>query len=104
VWLFDALYAQTDRFLTWFDKRHGRLVDLYTEHGGTREETERLMGIFRQREVPFYSGKEAEVTANQLRHSEPIFLFSELDHDAVIQGNQAFRRFLESSPLEELHR
>jgi len=103
VWLFDALYAQTDRVLAWFEKRHGRLVDLYTEHGGTKEETERLMGIFKQRGVSFYSGKEAEVTANQLRQSEPIFLFSDLDHDAVIQGNQAFRRFLESSRLAELH-
>ncbi len=97
VWLFDALYAQTDRFLAWFDKQHGRLVDLYTEHGGTKEETERLIGIFRQRGVPFYSGKELEVTASQLSQSEPIFLFSELEHDAVLQGNQAFRRFLESS-------
>jgi hypothetical protein len=97
VWLFDALYAQTDRFLAWFEKRHGRLVDLYTEHGGTKGETERLMEIFKQRGVSFYSGKEAEVTANQLRRSGPIFLFSDLDHDAVLQGNQAFRRFLESS-------
>jgi hypothetical protein len=101
VWLFDALYAQTDRFLAWFDKRHGRFVDLYTEHGGTKAETERLMGIFKQRSLPFYSGNEA-VPVNQLRRSEPIFLFSDLDHDAVIQGNQAFRRFLESSRLEEL--
>jgi hypothetical protein len=103
VWLFDALYAQTDRFLAWFEKRHGRLMDLYTEHGGTKEETERLMGIFNQRGVPFYSGKETEVTAAQLRQHEPIFLFSDLDHDAVIHGNQAFRRFLESSRLAELH-
>ena len=97
MWLFDALYARTDQFLAWFDKRHGRLVDLYTEHGGTKEETERLMGIFKQRGVPFYSGKEAEMETNQLCQSEPIFLFSDLGHDAVIQGNQAFRRFLESS-------
>ena len=103
VWLFDALYAQTDRFLAWFDQRHGRLLSLYTEHGGTKEETERLMRILQQRGVPFYSGKEAEVTPNQLRQPEPIFLFSDLDHDAVIQGNNAFRRFLESSRLTEIH-
>jgi hypothetical protein len=36
AWLFDALYAQTERFLAWFDKQHGRLVDLYTEHGAPR--------------------------------------------------------------------
>jgi len=37
VWLFDALYAQTDRFLKWMDTRNGRLIDIYTEHGGTKE-------------------------------------------------------------------
>ncbi len=75
VWLFDALYARTERFLAWFDKRNSRLVDLYTEHGGTKEETERLMGIFKQRGVPLYSGKETEVKANELRQSEPTAIW-----------------------------
>ena len=44
VWLFDALYAQTDKFLAWFDKQHGRLLDIYTEHGGTKGETEAVDG------------------------------------------------------------
>jgi hypothetical protein len=99
VWLFDALYSHTDRFLAWFDQQHGRLVDLYTEHGGTKEETERLMGIFKQRELPLFAGKEPEVTASQLRQIQPIFLYTELEHDAVMQGTGAFRRLLESSSL-----
>src|SRR4051812_19731516 len=32
VWLFDALYAQADKFLTWFEKGDKRLLDIYTEH------------------------------------------------------------------------
>src|SRR5260370_30595309 len=39
VWLFDALYAQTEKFLAWMDKEGGRLLNIYTEHGGTRDET-----------------------------------------------------------------
>ena len=101
VWLFDALYAQTEQFLAWFDRQHGRLLDLYTEHGGTREETERLMGIFKQRGVPFVAAKEAEVVASQLRQSQPLFLVSEQPHDAVMQGTGAFRRLLETSSLAE---
>ena len=102
VWLFDALYAHVDRFLAWFDDQHGRLVDLYTEHGGTKEETERLMGIFRQREVPIFVGKEPGVTSSQLHQTQPIFLYTELEHDAVMQGTAAFRRLLESSRLRGL--
>ncbi|HEV2393143.1 MAG TPA: hypothetical protein VG146_12370 [Verrucomicrobiae bacterium] len=101
VWLFDALYAYLDRFLAWFEKEHGRLLDLYTDHGGTKEETERLMGILKGRGVPFFAGKESEVTASQLHQSQPIFLYTGLEHDAVIQGTRAFQRFLESSGLEK---
>src|SRR5262249_18067174 len=37
VWLFDALYAQTDKFLAWFEKGNKRLIDIYTDHGGTKQ-------------------------------------------------------------------
>ena len=36
VWLFDGLYAQTDRYLAWIDRRKGRFVDIYTDRGGTK--------------------------------------------------------------------
>jgi hypothetical protein len=42
------------------------------------------------------------VTASQLRLTQPIFLYTELEHDAVIQGTGAFQRFLETSSLEGL--
>src|SRR5206468_311886 len=31
VWLFDALYAQTEKFTDWFDHQHGRLINIFTE-------------------------------------------------------------------------
>jgi hypothetical protein len=40
VWLIDALYARTETFLAWWYESRGRLIDLYTEHGGTKDETE----------------------------------------------------------------
>jgi len=58
VWLFDALYAQTDRFLKWMDTRNGRLIDIYTEHGGTKERTEELIALLKKRETPVFVEKE----------------------------------------------
>lgn len=55
------------------------------------------MEILKQRKALFLAGKEPEVTANQLRQRQPIFLYTELEHDAVMQGSGAFRRLLESS-------
>jgi hypothetical protein len=60
VWLFDALYAGTDKFLAWLDQYHGRLLNLYTEHGGTKEETERLMATLKQRGKSCFAGKKVK--------------------------------------------
>src|SRR5262249_23570255 len=62
VWLFDALYAEADKFLAWFDKYHGRLLDVYTEHGGTKDETQKLMAMLKERGTPFFSGDETKET------------------------------------------
>jgi hypothetical protein len=102
VWLFDALYAQTDKFLAWFDKQHGRFVDLYTEHGGTKQETEQLMATLKGRQTKFFEGKEGEAKADELKSNRAIFLFSALPHDDIVDKHQTFRALLESSCLEPI--
>jgi hypothetical protein len=99
VWLFDALYAKTERFTFWFDHYPGRFIDLYTEHGGTKEETEALMKALAGNGAPFFSADETNATAADLRSHHLIFLFSELPHDEVLQRRETFRHFLESSFL-----
>ncbi len=98
VWLFDALYAHAERFALWFDHHAGRFVDIYTEHGGTKEETENLMQALRENGVPFFAGKEGAADEKDLR-SHLVFLFSDLPHDEVMQGRDAFRELLETSGL-----
>jgi hypothetical protein len=102
VWLFDALYARTERFVTWFDNHKGRFVDIYTEHGGTKEETQDLMAALQGNHVPFYSGDEATVTAKDLRDHHLIFLFSKLPHDETPQAHETFRQLLETSALDRI--
>lgn len=101
VWLFDALYARTDRFLSWFDTQQGRLVNIYTEHGGTKAETERLMTLLRQRNTRFYSGKESTNTVGHLKQDKLIFLLTDLGHNDVLDKHQTFRDFLQTSCLRE---
>lgn len=102
VWLFDALYARTERFALWFDHHPGRFIDLYTEHGGTRDESEALMTALAGTGVPYFSADETNATAADLRKHHLIFLFSELPHDEVMQRRDTFRRFLETSSLPPL--
>jgi hypothetical protein len=99
VWLFDALYAKTERFALWFDHHAGRFIDLYTEHGGTKDESEALMTALRGNGVPYFSADETNATAADLRNNHLLFLFSALPHDHVVQERETFRRFLETSFL-----
>ncbi len=99
VWLFDALYAKTERFALWFDHHPGRFIDLYTEHGGTKEETEALMAALTGNSVKYFSREETNASPADLCNNHLLFLFSELPHDEVVQGRDAFFRFLETSCL-----
>jgi len=101
VWLFDALYAHTDKFLGWWDKSHGRLIDIYTEHGGTRGETEKLMDLLRQRGTTLFAAKDKETTPANLRESRVVFLYSDLGHNDVLDKRNTFEQFLATSCLSE---
>ena len=49
VWLFDALYAEADKFLAWADKSPGRLLNIYTDGGGTKDDAEVMMKLLKAR-------------------------------------------------------
>jgi len=101
VWLFDALYAQTDRFLAWADQQHGRLLNIYTEHGGTKEETEQLMATLKKRGTDFYAGNEGDAKPSDLQTNRWVFLYSDLAHNDVLDKHQTFKTWLETSCLAQ---
>ena len=100
VWLFDALYAQADKFLAWQTNQQGRLLNIYTEHGGTKGETEQCMATLRQRGVAYrFAGKAHTAKPAELQANEPIFLYTDLPHNDVLAKHETFRTFLETSCL-----
>jgi hypothetical protein len=102
VWLFDGLYAQADKFARWFRRPATRFVNLYTENGGTKDDTDRLLAELRGEGMPFFAGQDPDVTAAQLRQNRLLFLFTPVNHHNVVHAHDAFRRFLETSCLEEI--
>lgn len=100
VWLFDALYGRTENFMNWFDSSHGRFVDIYTEHGGTKEETEKLIALLKQRGTTIYSGSEAAI--EDLKSNRLVFSYSALAHDEVVAKQETFRKLLETSCLPSI--
>ena len=97
VWLFDALYGRTDKFLVWIDRHQGRFIDLYTEHGGTKAETEKLMALLKKRGTAFFAGREGEAKPVDLQTNKQVFLFSDLPHNDVVHKRNEFSEFLKTS-------
>lgn len=102
VWLFDALYARTEKFVDWFEHSRGRLIDIYTEHGGTKAETEKLMASMKQKNAPLIATTEDQMNSTDLRTNRLVFIFTPLAHDEVMQKHSTFQKFLETSCLGEM--
>lgn len=99
VWLFDGLYAQGPRFLRWAQKYSGRLVDIYTENGGTKARTEEVMNTLKQQKFPMLVGSDEAVLVPQMRTNQYVFLSTDLGHNDVLAKRKTFQTFLEASCL-----
>jgi len=99
VWLFDSLYAQTDKFLAWIERQQGRFIDIYTEHGGTKARTEELMATLRQRGMPLFAANDGDANPEDLLTNRLIFLYTDLPHNDVVCQRQEFRDYLKTSCL-----
>jgi hypothetical protein len=102
VWLFDALYAETDKFLAWWDRQHGRLLNIYTDGGGTKDDTEAMMERLRKRGTPFLAKPDTAVTPEELRLGKLVFLHTDLGHNDVLEKRKTFCQFLKTSGLSKL--
>lgn len=99
VWLFDALYAHSDEFLAWAAREPGRLLDIYTDHGGTRENSEAMIATLRQQGAALVATNDLAVTPAELATNRYVFLHSDMVHDDVMAKRKTFQSFLETSCL-----
>ncbi len=103
VWLFDALYGQTEKFAHWLEtdckRLRGRFVNIYTDGGGTKAETEKLMEDLTAWNVPFRALEESNATKQDFMRSSAIFIHTDLSHNDVIARRSQFRQYLETSCL-----
>ena len=100
VILFDALYADTDKFMDWLTaNRHHRFINLYTDHGGTFDETKSMMHQVKDLNIAEDSLEEAEVTPGIVRKNKIIFIHTPHEHNYIIQHPDNFKLFIENSPF-----
>ena len=99
VILFDALYGHTEKYSYWIDRFSGRFVNIYTNDGGTKNESENLMGDLDGWKIPYRMFEDTVVTQNALSMNKVIFIHTELSHNEVIATRNQFRDFLSTSAL-----
>lgn len=99
VYLFDALYGQTEKFAWWIDHSPGRLVVIHTPDGGTRAQTLDFLDDLRAWGVPFASVPESAVTPELLKKNRLVFIESPLAHDDVVASKEQLRTYLETGVL-----
>ena len=97
VILFDALYADTDKFTFWIDNFNGKFINIYTDQGGTKSESQNLVTCLEGWNIDFKIIKSDNFNTEDLKQSRIIFIESKLDHNEVISTKNQFQIFLESS-------
>jgi hypothetical protein len=103
VILFDALYGETEKYAYWIDHYSGRLVNIYTDSGGTKGESENLMADLEGWGMKYYQVEESAVKTDDLKKHRLIFIHTDLTHNEVIAVRRQFRDYLMTSKLQPMH-
>ena len=99
VWLFDALYAQGDKFLAWSQQPGARLLNIYTDDGGTKTRTEEMIATLKEQNKPALLSTDETVLGAELQTNRFIFLHTDMTHNEVVAKRKTFQKFLETSCL-----
>ncbi len=99
VMLFDALYGETDIFMDWIRENEAhRFTNLYTDHGGTRDETRMMMKWLDSEKIPYFQVEETALVPADYKDHPLIFIHSLKPHDAIVSPDN-FRLMLENEPF-----
>jgi hypothetical protein len=99
VWLFDALYGNIDNFVDWQKNENGRLINIYTDHGGTRENSEALLAMYRTKGVALFANEDTNTLPDNLLTNKLVFMHTDMAHNEVPRKRLAFELFLKTSLL-----
>ncbi len=101
IWLFDALYGNTENYVAWQKSEHGRLLDIYTDHGGTKQNSEALMTLLKTNGVSFFAGEDTNAVPDNLATNKLVFLHTDMVHNEVVAKRGNFEQFLKTSCLRD---
>ena len=101
VYLFDALYSETDKLMHWLKQEPGaRFINMFTNAGGGTDEVSiKMMDELKAQKINFLFTEENKLTVNVLMHTGIYFIHSTRQHNDIIFHPDNFLLFLKSSPF-----
>jgi hypothetical protein len=93
VIIFDGLYGNEDDYFDWLLNYDGRLVNIYTENGGTKDNSELFMERCDSASIPYYKGETKDITV--MPNDRILMLYSDLGHSDVMHKRQNVLKLLE---------
>jgi hypothetical protein len=102
IYLFDALYAGTEKYVYWVDHYNGKIINIYTEDGGTKGESELLMEDLKGWDIPFIAKMDTDCSDADLKNNKLIFMYTKLGHNETLSQNNNFTKYLKASVLNDI--
>jgi len=99
VLLFDALYSQVDKFLSWLNKDPSHhFVHWFTNQGGgTDEVSYQMMQLLKDNRTNYMLTEENGVTPDIIKNNRILFVHSLREHNVIIMNPDNFQLLLENS-------
>ncbi|MEM1137384.1 MAG: hypothetical protein AAGI07_16210 [Bacteroidota bacterium] len=97
VLLFDGLYSQQEKFTWWIAKQKGRLTNIYTDDGGTFENSKNFALALDAWNVPAVHIKEKDLKDFLNGKYQVRSVYSPMDHNDVIHKNRNFELLIKYS-------
>ncbi len=94
VVIFDGLYWLEEDYLNWIQAYDGRLINIYTENGGTKDNSEMFMGWCDSLNIDYFSGESKGLVT--MPEDRIIMLYSDLGHSEVMHKRKNLLKILES--------
>ena len=94
VFIFDGLYWDESDYLNWLLNYNGRLVNIYTENGGTLDNSEGFMAKCDSVSISYFKGNSKDIEI--MPDNRVIMLYSDLGHSAVIAERKNLLKLLQS--------
>ena len=97
--LFDSLYGKTEIFMDWIkaDKNH-RFIHLYTDHGGTLEESRHMNKLLDTAGIKYFMVEEKDLKPGMYDKYPLIYIHSLKQHNDIVNQDN-FRWMLENTPF-----